>query len=231
VRVNRRGPARLALRGPASDWLSKSLTYELAWIRANLSDSDLRELRRAYLEFDSFMTARSIASYCHSVSIDNLVRLVDLVVTKIPNILDGMYKGDDPSHTDASKPMDALKEFDQSLAEDEIRDVDLFRRLSWQDAKNAIHDLKELQVVIEGILGKGWENRDQAWRDWDKHNRPPYGEEHEPDLGDPKEGPDQRIPVWSIKKQWAQKHGLEKSADPRFAKSWILSRTGAKVSD
>jgi len=97
------------------------------------------------------------------------------------------------------------------------KNVELFRRERRWEGRRQIDALEELQLVLECILSKGWENRGKEWKKWEDQRR----------LGTAQpifdtELPAQRIPVWSLIGEWAERHGLERSADPRFGESWIV---------
>ena len=94
-----------------------------------------------------------------------------------------------------------------------------FQRLIRLDASQVVGTLDELQLVLESILNEGWENRDEKWNDWDKY----IILKRRQSAGDWKrEGSGHRIPVGSVMDEWAESHGLQRSVDPRFGKSWIV---------
>jgi hypothetical protein len=105
-----------------------------------------------------------------------------------------------------------------SLVDDWIF-IMLFRRLMWPGAVEAIDKLDELQLVLESVLNRGWENRDEKWDNWDKYI---IREEHQSARDWKREGADQRIRIESAMDEWAVRHGLVRSVDPRFGNSWIV---------
>ncbi len=99
--------------------------------------------------------------------------------------------------------------------------IELFRRLMWPEAIDAIGKLEELQVVLENILNKGWENRGDNWSNWEKQIL--HAQHTIQSLrASEREVADQRIRIESAMDGWAEHHGLESSADPRFGNSWSV---------
>jgi hypothetical protein len=101
-----RFPARLELNEQANNWLRKSLTYQLAFIKSTLESDkpQLMKLTKAsdsiesgptahrakasdhgkganstFLSLDSLMQARSVSDYCAANSVDRLIELVDAI--------------------------------------------------------------------------------------------------------------------------------------------------------
>jgi hypothetical protein len=103
--------------------------------------------------------------------------------------------------------------------------IELFQRLTWQEAMGTIGELEELQLVLGNILNKGLENRDGRWNNWEEQI---LHEQHTTQTSNAlkREEPSQRIRIESAMNEWAERHGLERSFDHRFGDTWSVPPSG-----
>jgi hypothetical protein len=111
-------PIRTDLKQQAQDWLRKSLTYELAWIKSSLESDPWEELGTNFDPSDSdnltrLMTTHSVASYCAGASIESLMDLVVAIVNGRRGILDDMDANEEDGK--ASDPDTKTSDLEKSL--------------------------------------------------------------------------------------------------------------------